>query len=76
MEVSMLDSSNPYTSSNEVGKSCLVTVPEAAEAWRAWSPQQRANFGQLVGIAQIWDDAICPAVINPQVISLVPEVVS
>lgn len=73
----MLDSlSATYTPSNQPGKSCPVSVGDAAMAWRGWTLQQRADFGRLVGIAQIWDDAICPSVCNPTVITLVPEVIS
>jgi hypothetical protein len=72
----MLDSSNAYTSLKQPSKSCPVTVEMAATAWGAWTPQQRADFGQLVGIGALWDGAICPAVSNPQVVSLIPEKVS
>jgi hypothetical protein len=71
----MLDHAT-YTPPPQPNKSCPVTVETAVAAWRAWSPQQRADFGQLVGVAEVWDFAICPAVINPTVITLVPEVVS
>ena len=53
-----------------------ITVDDAVAAWRTWTPEQRADFGQGVGVAEVWDGAISPAVTNPSVISLVPEVVS
>jgi hypothetical protein len=71
----MLDRAS-YTSPPQPNKSCPVTVGDAAEAWRGWSPQQRAAFGQLVGIAELWDFAISPLVTNPKVITLVPEAMS
>ena len=37
-----------------------VTVEQAVAAWRSWTPQQRAAFGRLAGIAELWDHAIIP----------------
>ena len=42
-------------------KAARATVEEMAASWRCWTPGQRANFGRAVGVAEIWDDAIAPA---------------
>jgi hypothetical protein len=34
---------------------------ELAQAWHAASPRERAAFGAHVGIDELWDDAIAPA---------------
>jgi hypothetical protein len=39
-----------------------VTVDEAVSAWRAWSAEQRAQFGRGAGVASVWDDAIVPTI--------------
>src|SRR5262249_44811654 len=39
-----------------------VTVEKMAATWRGWTPAQRANFGRTVGAAEIWDQAIVPAI--------------
>jgi hypothetical protein len=39
-----------------------VTVEKMAATWRGWTPAQRANFGRTVGVAEIWDQAIVPAI--------------
>lgn len=49
-----------------------ITVEAAIVAWRSWTSEQRIDFGQGVGVAELWDGAIVPAVTNPTAISLVP----
>jgi hypothetical protein len=50
----------------------VPTVDDAVAAWRTWTPDQRIDFGQGVGVAELWDGAIVPAVTNPTAVSLVP----
>jgi len=38
-----------------------VAVEEVVASWRCWTPGQRAQFGRSVGVAEVWDDAIVPA---------------
>jgi hypothetical protein len=39
-----------------------IPVDEAVLAWRAWTPEQRAEFGRGAGISEIWDCAISPVI--------------
>ena len=39
-----------------------VTVDQAVESWRSWTPAQRAQFGRDAGVSDIWDDAIIPTI--------------
>jgi hypothetical protein len=39
-----------------------VTVKKMAAAWRHWTPTQRASFGRTVGVAELWDHSIVPAI--------------
>jgi len=39
-----------------------VTVEKMAATWRGWTPAQRANFGRTVGVAELWDHSIVPAI--------------
>jgi len=41
-------------------KATRVTVDEVVQTWRVWTPEQRAEFGRDVGIAELWDNAIIP----------------
>jgi hypothetical protein len=41
-------------------KAARVTVDEVVQTWRAWTPEQRAEFGRGAGVANLWDDAIVP----------------
>jgi hypothetical protein len=43
-------------------KAARVTVSEVVETWRAWTPEQRAEFGRGAGVANLWDDAIVPTI--------------
>jgi hypothetical protein len=44
-----------------------IPVDEAVAAWRAWTPEQRAEFGRGTGIAELWDDSIVPAMTEERV---------
>ena len=39
-----------------------ITGEKMAATWRGWTRAQRANFGRTVGVAEIWDQAIVPAI--------------
>jgi hypothetical protein len=39
-----------------------ITVDEAVQSWRVWTPAQRAEFGRGAGVADIWDHAISPVI--------------
>jgi hypothetical protein len=39
-----------------------VTVEKMVATYRGWTPAQRANFGRTVGVAELWDDSIVPAI--------------
>jgi hypothetical protein len=39
-----------------------ITVDEAVAGWRAWTPDQRAEFGRGAGIAELWDGSIVPVI--------------
>jgi hypothetical protein len=39
-----------------------LTVDEVVAAWRAWLPEQRAEFGKGAGIAELWDGSIAPVI--------------
>ena len=43
-------------------KAARVTVDEVVQTWRAWTPEQRAEFGRGAGVANLWDDAIVPTI--------------
>ena len=39
-----------------------VSVDQAVEGWRAWTSEQRAQFGRGAGVGNLWDDAIIPTI--------------
>jgi hypothetical protein len=39
-----------------------VTVERMAAAYRCWTPAQRAAFGRVVGVSELWESAIMPAI--------------
>jgi hypothetical protein len=43
-------------------KTARMTVDEVVETWRAWTPEQRAEFGRGAGVAEVWDHAIAPVI--------------
>jgi hypothetical protein len=57
--VSLLEAAHETRQRQEAAR---VTVEKMAATWRCWTPAQRANFGRIVGVAEIWDDAIEPVI--------------
>jgi hypothetical protein len=39
-----------------------ITPAEAVMGWKRWTPEQRAEFGRVAGVAEIWDCAISPVI--------------
>jgi hypothetical protein len=39
-----------------------ITPAEAVMGWKRWTPEQRAEFGRVVGVAEVWDHAIVPTI--------------